>query len=313
MKKQSTLLFFIQIFFLTLYAQEHTQERFEIPFFVNSQGNIYVELIDGDYQYKFLFDTASNINVLYNTGYKKAQKNLGYDVEEELFKLVRENNVILSDDDIRVYVHEYINEQGASFVMEHFNCSGNDFFKKDFVYAPKEYNRLDDSDFDGMIGLCFFDSPTNVLIDYKNNMIVVNGNLLNAKPVPMNRLEVTGIYTIEIKINGISQDALIDTGSMLFFLRPEYKSDKRYKESELRNFLDENMPEYKNNGKTEIGVNLQIGSFKEKVTGHFFSSEKYGSTADGAAFVKKINILGNQIYMNHKIQLDFENMEFRIE
>lgn len=63
----------------------------------------------------------------------------------------------------------------------------------------------------------------------------------------------------------------------------------------------------------KIPVNLSIGDYSKQIIGIQTSGEKYKSSELAKQIINTINILGYEVFKNHKIKLDFEHMEFRIE
>lgn len=305
-----------RIFFLLLliliYSKLFSKESFVIPFQINSEGNIFIELLDEYDNYSFMFDTASTPNVLYKKGYEKIKNKYGFNIEDKLYEMVIEKNPTVSEDAARKYVKEYIDQNTLIFEVKNLRYEKEKFATKKFIYNHQVYRDFDDSEFDGIVGLSFFDDLKNLTINYKENLIIINDTKKLEKSIQLEKLKQNNIFKIEISINNVIQEAIIDTGSMYFFVRPEYENTKRYSEQELLNAIDINNLKQKI-GKSEINVQLKIGDFSSIVKGYFFDKQKYKCTEAGESFAYKINILGNQLFLNHIIQLDFENMEFRIE
>lgn len=306
--KRFILLFFVLLEFFCIYAEN----TMVIPFKMNDNGNIYIEIFDKNFKYIFMFDTGSTCNVLFKSGYEKVKQGFDFNIEEKLLEQVKDKNPVILDSVARDYVKSYIEVNGLTIECAHFFNEKIRFAAKEFIYRPQVYKDFDGSQFDGIIGIDFFSDLDNVTINYITKNIIINNNEKINNSIRMEKLEHTKLYKIEVLINGIEQDAIIDTGSMLFFIRPEYKKTKTYTEQELLDTSDINNPVYKIE-ESQIEVSLRIGKYSENVIGYFFDEEKVRSTEAGKSFVKKINIIGNQIFQNHVIQLDFEKMEFRIE
>ena len=283
-----------------------------VPFFIKDNGNMFIELYDENEKYRFAFDTGSNLNVFYKNGFEKAKKRYTFDIEEELYKVIKERNQGISDENARRYVKQYIDEYGLTFELSNLKSEDFCFPSQKFIYSPKIYKNFDKSDFDGVVGLVFFNNIKNITINYQENLLIINDTNKISNSVKLDKFPSNNLYKIKISIDGIYQDALIDTGSMHFFIRPEYKTAKEYSEEELINILDIDNDIYKVND-SEKEVTITIGDFSKKIIGFFFDDQKYNCTKTAESFVRKINILGNNVFVNHIIQLDFENMEFRIE
>ena len=128
-------------------------------------------------------------------------------------------------------------------------------------------------------------------------------------------MNVTDIYYIDIKINRIKQPAIIDTGSMFLILRPDYKSSKYYDEDKILNMSEEQIDSMFFLDDKAKKVNIIISNFSENLTGHFFTLDKYKIRMgkESKSVLAMYNDLGYEVFKNHIIQMDFENMEFRIK
>ena len=307
--KKIFFMFFIICFSVCFYAAPAR----EIPFYIDSYFDIYLKVSDNKSQYKFLLDTGSTKNVLFKQGYDKFKKDSEQDLDEVLFKMIKDCNQDVPDEQIYQFVYEYLKNNIITFTFDDLRLLSEHFLNREFIYNAEDYASFENNEFDGIIGLSFFDINSNITIDYIDKKIIIDGDLLPSSSVPMKRLETTQLYTVDAKINNVEQEALIDTGSIYFFLRPEYKSSKVYTEEDLLNLSNDKLPKYRAKKKKEQKVILEVGEVKESITGHFIEPEKYSHTKEGESFALRINLLGNQFFINHKIQLDFENMEFRIE
>ena len=282
-----------------------------VPFELGEDGQILITVFDEkDQKYIFKFDTATTVNVLFSIGYEKIKVTFDFDIKDELKNYIQENYAYLSDEDLESMISEYLNAS-YNFKLGNLRKDNLSFNDTSFVYDSSLYDVIDKKVIDGIIGINFFKINNNILIDYNNKNIVIDGAVLVGSPVSMSKLEELNMYTIPIKINNIKQNAIIDTGAVYFFMRNEYKKSKKYSEKDLLFFIDEGIKS------TPIledkAVKLTIANTTINIIGHFPDANKYASTKSGYIIAQKVNLLGYDVFKNHKIQLDFENMEFRIE
>lgn len=305
MKKKA--FFFIILILLHFYLFSEVR----VPFELGEDGQILITVFDEkDQKYIFKFDTATTVNVLFSNGYEKIKVTFDFDIKDELKNYIQENYAYLSDEDLESMISEYLNAS-YNFKLGNLRKDNLSFNDTSFVYDSSLYDAIDKKVIDGIIGINFFKINNNILIDYNNKNIVIDGALLAGSPVSMSKLEELNMYTIPIKINNIKQNAIIDTGAVYFFMRNEYKKSKKYSEKDLLSFIDEGIKS------TPIledkTVKLTIANTTINIIGHFPDANKYASTKSGYIIAQKVNLLGYDVFKNHKIQLDFENMEFRIE
>ncbi len=305
--KRKMLIIFHLFFIFGLYAER------VIPFFYDEIGCIYVTAYsDENDEFKFWFDTAETRSAVFTEG---IEKYMGQNLDEFLFDRLKENNLNAKDEDLRNYIPTLKNKSILNFRLKTLNIDDFYFGDKILMYDYSSYKNLEADGFDGVLDLRFFDVNKNITIDYTNNQIRIDDDEINAESIPMYKMKKFNIYYIDIKINGVKQFGIIDTGGPYFLLRPDYKMNKLYEEDELFNMSEESLNSMFMKEDKEKSVRLKIGDFSEKVTGHFFTLEKYKiqSGAGTKAVIAAYNILGNEVFKNHIIQMDFENMEFRIK
>ncbi len=304
-------LIFCLLFFITLFKM---YSNIVIPFFYTYDGHIYVEVQDLNSKYYFLFDTASDRNVFYKKGFEKRN---GKDnvIVNALFEYVKSLNPDVSDEKIMEYTENYIHSNPVNFTLNDFSVGEYDLPPCVIEYDYKARINLDDNIFDGVINPTFFGCKKNITLDYLNSQIIVDGDLLDTEAIPMKKMNVTDIYYIDIKINRIKQPAIIDTGSMFLILRPDYKSSKYYDEDKILNMSEEQIDSMFFLDDKAKKVNIIISSFSENLTGHFFTLDKYKIRMgkESKSVLAMYNVLGYEVFKNHIIQMDFENMEFRIK
>ena len=307
MKKIFTLIIILLSFGL-LFAEN------QIPFYFDEQGAIYIKAnSENGKELNLFFDTGNSTSIIFSSGITKYFEK---SVEDFLFDMLRNYNPDATDEELMAYVPTVKEEKSFFLHFDDEFYTGNKLLNNlSFRYSYNEYNRIEADGFDGIVNLKALNIDKNIIIDYVNNQIIIDGEFIEGSVLPMKKLEIADIYYIDIKINGIKQPAAIDTGSLFLMLRPEYKSSKYYKENEIFNMSEESLNSMFMKEDKEKSVRLKIGDFSEKVTGHFFTLEKYKiqTGAGTKAVIAAYNILGNDIFKNHIIQMDFENMEFRIK
>jgi hypothetical protein len=290
-------------------------KEIKLPFTCNEQGLILMTFSDNEYQYNFSLDTASTENVLFQTGYSKLTKTLGIDIvdiEAAVREYVTGENPDLSEAEIKEITQNYIYSGGMTFSLS--ELKNNNFCSSEvsFSYNPTVDSPIDDQELDGMINLAFFCDADNIIIDYKHKLLIINSKKKLKYSVPMQKYEVLCLYGIDISIDGIQQQALIDTGASCFFLREQYESTSRINEDDLLVLLEQNEI-FDDNEEQIKNVKLQIGKYKTKITAIYPNINNYDATDSAKQIIRKINLLGYEVFKNHKIQFDFDNMEFRIE
>ena len=283
----------------------------EIPFTCEKDGRISILFSDEQFNYLFFLDTASTDNVLFNNGYSKLSEKLGIDIKESLIEFLTQNNPDKSKAEINAYAEEYIKTAGIQFSIGGLKYKDFAAPEVNFVYRPEENSKIDFSKYDGIINLDFFGDVNNILIDYKDKKIKINSTEKLKNAVTYEKFNQLNLYLVEVSLNGIKQQALIDTGASCLFLRDNYKDSSRVTEEKLLSSLQEAKSE--SHAESKIKIKLQIGSFEEKITGIYPDINNYNLTDSAGKVLQNINLLGYEVFKNHKIQIDFNKKEFRIE
>ena len=305
-KKISILLFLFH--FLTLgFTKEIT-----IPFYINDKGLLLMDFEDNDWKYTFMLDTASTDNTLLQTGYIKLAKSLDIDIETAVIEYVKNENPNLSDIEVRQISLDYINSGALTFSLSELKNADFLSTESSFNYAPSVDSPIDDYQLDGIINLGFFGDTDNIIIDYKHKVLIINSEKKLKNSVAMQKFDVLNLYYINIDIDDIPQQAIIDSGSSLFILREQYKSDSRFLEDDILAVLEQD-DLYERHEEQKKKVKLKIGKYQTKLIAVLPDTDNYNATDSAKQIVNMINILGYPVFKNHKIQFDFNNMEFGIE
>ena len=293
-----------------LCASAFTKEV-EIPFTCEKDGRISILFSDDQFNYLFFLDTASTDNVLFNNGYSKLSEKLGTDIKESLIEYLTQNNPDKSKAEINAYAEEYIKTAGIQFNIGDLKYKDFAVPEVTFVYRPEENSKIDFEKYDGIINLDFFGDVKNILIDYKDKKIKINSDEKLKYSVSYEKFTQLNLYLVEVSLNGVKQQALIDTGASCLFLRDNYKDSSRITEEKLLNSLQQAKAD--SHAESKIKVKLQIGRWEEKITGIYPDINNYNLTDNAEKVLQNINLLGYDVFKNHKIQFDFNKKEFRIE
>ena len=180
---------------------------------------------------------------------------------------------------------------------------------------PFYYTNYDFSIFDGLIGQDCFTEFSNIIIDYKNKVIVFDGENIKGEEMPM-FIDAEGLCFIEFTCNGIKETGLIDTGSQYFILRSsffekacEYSHMSASEIEELKN-RKINLTEPTNYlfREVKIGTNRY-----KKMKAKLASDSQIQMSDEARGRLSEYSSLGFPFFENKIIQLDFRNKIFRIK
>jgi len=253
------------------------------------------------------FDTGASNTYLYNSGEKKIWGSIEKFYEDWAYPIYEKETKNLEN---KLPFNELYKNKCVISKYWNFKLNKQQKIKNKIVYCSC-YSRLD---IDMLVGQDLFSEHyKNIIIDYRKNEIILNGSYINNTPIPM-RKGFNGIYIIPITINGIQDEGIIDTGCSGFILREGYEKRREVP-------LDENkILSNTYNGTVEIPVlqeetieveDLSIGNINFKSLLALKYNDK--RILEYKEILKYMNILGNYIWEGHRIQLDFEHNEFRID
>lgn len=174
---------------------------------------------------------------------------------------------------------------------------------------------LGEDSVDGIVGINFLKKKCNknFSIDYINKCIILDDEIISENTTPLLPDTVLkGSFLIDFFIDGIKEQGLIDTGCNYFAYRKdilkEWISDK-----ERREYINFNpIEEIKDTERIFSVINIAgveysnvqgLSSLDRNVVGSNWAKRNF----------QTINGLGSPFFIGHKIQMDFENMEFRIK
>lgn len=232
-------------------------------------------------------------------------------VDEVWNNIEKETRLKYSDGEITDSMRQdIINRRDISINLSDININGSLLGNIEArYYNTQEYSS---ASLDGVLCTLFFSKCKNVIVDYRKNEIIVNGDAIVSNGSPMRLLKDTYLLSTKIKINGIEQDAIISPTLSAVYLRDDYKSSKKYSDEEILHFCYNGTPRYYNNKYKNIV--LTVDDIDMQCKGYFTSRRRGEITGDFVEnMVRKINIIGYPVFKGHRIQLDFKNGLFRMD
>lgn len=179
-----------------------------------------------------------------------------------------------------------------------------------YINLQEEYPEL--NNVDGELNLSLFSLCNNIVIDYRNNEVIINAPPISEKGTPMHQFYDFYAVCTKVKINGVEQDAIIVPTLSAVYLRDENKSSKTYTDEEIIEYGKTGTPRSATNKYKNIVV--QIGDVEVSCKGYLTSRRRLELQGAGAVrMVRKINFLGYPVFKGHRIQLDFKNWIFRMD
>ena len=241
-----------------------------------------------------LLDTGANITCVG----EKGMYDLFYDSYENVMS---QKNLITSDGNFNIY-----NQQIGYWTIPSYDGG--------FQNIPFYFSNYDFPKFDGIIGEDCFKSFSNIIIDYKNKLIVFDGEPIKGEEIPM-LIDEEGLCFIEFSCNGNKEIGLIDTGSDDFILRSSFFE----KSCEYNHKTIEKIKELKSRKvKLSEPVNyvfqeVRIGKIKyKKLTSKLASDPRIQIADEARGRLTEYSTLGFPFFENKIIQLDYKNKVFRI-
>ena len=237
----------------------------------------------------------------------------GADLERSVWNSIREETMAQYPDrePDKFLMNDIINRHLTSFRVYDIKINDINMGQVDAsFYDAQEYY---DSDEDGVIGLLFFANCDNIIIDYRNNEIVVNAPAISSEGSPMRVLEGScSIILTKVMINGVEQDAVIAPTASSVYLRDDYKSKKYYSDQEILSYCYNGKSrnptdKYKN-------VTVDIDGITVHCKGYFTSRAKGEMAGEFLNhMMRKVNFLGYPVFKGHRIQFDLKQGLFRMD
>ncbi len=181
-----------------------------------------------------------------------------------------------------------------------------------FKKIPVTCYELKSGELDGIIGLSFFYKFKNFALDYINRKVIINNKLLETDSICSFKISREYKIVIPIRLNKNTQYAIIDTGLdsneyRYILINGKIRANKLFKINESKY------------GDAYIyDIELEIGNvIKEQIwaikSSEIKNSSEFIFGESAKNFTRDKNIIGNAVFADHIIQIDFENMEFRIQ
>src|SRR5574344_1769903 len=275
-----------------------------IPFEISRKAHQILPIIKINYKgsdCRFAVDTGQNVCVF---GKQGAKKRLGSeDVPfDQAYEYVKKQFPQQSDSLLRKEAEQIVDNGGITCNLSMFDYFSETFFNgTEFKYIPSFAS--DRLKVDGIVGINFFNSFDNVLIDYKNNVIEIDAVLLDAEPLPMRKLQGLDLYVTEVKLDGYEQTALIDTGAEYLFIRSDYKNKKNISDSEITDCV---LNKKNSRRKLNFGskkVLLSVGNIDISFNGYSTANMFMNCSKEAIALGQVCNILGYEVFKNRRLQL----------
>ena len=179
-----------------------------------------------------------------------------------------------------------------------------------FYYTNFEFNL-----FEGLIGQDCFAKFSNIIIDYKNKVIVFDGENIKGEEMPM-FIDEEGLCFIEFICNGIKETGLIDTGSQYFILRSSF-FEKACEYNHMSDIEIEELKKRKINltePKNYLFREVKIGENRyKKIVARLASDSQIQMSDEARGRLSEYSSLGFPFFENKIIQLDYRNKIFRIK
>ena len=255
--------------------EKDTMPYFEVPL-CDDSGNSFC-----DEKVRFGIDTGNPCTFLYKSGVEYI-----FNSVEDYYNYGKENGFDIENSD-------------TAFCLYNVNLNfGTYSFEADFRCYEKEENEK----YDGIIGKEFMQKAQRITLDFKNNVLVINGKKIKKNVLPMSVKAFSdeianGEYLcIPAEIDGKIYDVIVDTGACSHGVNAIVVSGKF-------DFGEEVF--------VKIGNEVYDG-VKVALLGNCDFDDKNLETHYDSFFANTI-IIGNAFFKNHRIQLDFENMEFAMD
>lgn len=180
---------------------------------------------------------------------------------------------------------------------------------------------------DGILGMQFLRNHKNVVFDYKRQMIYFDTENISAICTPLYCLiSGEGMHVgIFFECNGKTEFGLIDTGCSGLTVRENFLVDDNTATFEsvydawmgilntIRYANEKYVVEHLDD-KNPSKLNIKIADVKLKNIWSLPFNSKFINTNERCSIsTRYLNLIGSMTWLNHIIQLDFEEMEFRIK
>lgn len=316
MKKIYVVFFLLLNNILFCFTQIVSTRNIVIPFELSDENRIILSFYDNETLYNFEFDTGANFNALYRSGMQKLI-NSDESTDESIIEKLIENfhlvNPNLSLEYLKNQVLSFFYSDQLKILINTLNCNYSVFNNVAFKFNSIQKQPYNNGDtIDGIIGLNIFGEIDNIVIDYKKKQIEINVPCTLKNAVKMYQFEGLNLFYVFIRINGIEQQALIDTGARYISIREDYKTNIIYSVDEIVDFLrsDYHVKVEKN---TDMVLSFELGNYKYSGSVFKYTAEEFDCQIETRRFLRMINSLGFPFFSDKRIQLDFVNNLFCID
>ena len=259
------------LFFNSAFAQSDS-DRAKIPFKVEDGYIVLPVNFSGETRFDLILDSVESYNYLSERGIQKFSDATGQDLYEMVRRSIAQKESSLSEKQVEEQMKR-VYEGGRSLVLMKRMWCGDFNFSNEYFFDG--HSTI--SSGDGMICLKAFRNIKNILLDCRDDFLVIDGPLHEGEKIPMYKIETDNLYCFYIycEINGETKPFILSTSLSQMMV----KSDTPIEKNEL--FL----------------ANITVGDFKQD-----FIAVKH----DDSDF--PYNFLGYPFFKDKCVQLDFENM-----
>lgn len=302
-------------------AEKKTSLRFPIQY-NNGYLPVITAIVSTGSELLLGFDTGADGLYLYSSGVNKlfpstTVANLGAIIVKENYeKETGKNPDLISLSDFHEQYLSYFAENDISITIDEIYLKNRLFENTTFTYNPnRDSNSPNSPGIDGLVGLEFFKSCKNLVMDYRKNIIEVDGERIEEKGIPMVKHDViTNLYEIDFYINDKPCKGFIDTGLSTMIIGNDYgKAVLNWKNEEIVDFI--NNGEAIREESADICLStITIGRCTYKnIIAHYGTDKNINTSPRALRMFTLYNFIGYPLFKGRRIQMDFEQGEFLID
>ena len=183
-----------------------------------------------------------------------------------------------------------------------------------FKYRKDEFkSSYQGIDYDGAIGLSFFQNFGQVTFDFRNQKVILGEYEIDSTPIKMVKVNILDniFYEIPIYINGNPDTAIIDFGTKGFaVIRENFGRAKHdFKDEDYLKSFDKSLLEWNSYINIE---SLEVGDFVLEDVKCYNPMSKWMKIPD-IIRNSDINTIGIEFFKDKIVQFDFENNLFYVK
>ena len=312
MKKKLLSIITFCLFTLVVYGKNNSTLR--IPFTLNKDNFIIIQLYSGNEIFNFRFDLVVTDCELHKTAVPKLKKTYFNDDRDlkEIFVETYMEQYSVDYAEAEKFISDEILSTGINICPD-FSFNGMGFLNRSFFLQLNYYS---DENIDGCIGPSFFSNVDNIFIDYKESYIEINSKIKGKNSVPLynmadeNKLSnYTPVYILS-ELNGIKQPFII-TSFPLSSSRQDIHSSYVYKGEEFWNIVNDST-EINLEYNTDFEAEITVGNVSDKINIIKYSDDKILSYERGRKMYQLYNSLGNDFFKDKRILVDYKHKKFYI-